>query len=80
MKVVILAGGFGTRLSEYTDTIPNPCLRGTSVSLFDISKPENNYIILESFLADGPQPPLGAQPQQSQAWQKNLHVINFGDN
>jgi glucose-1-phosphate cytidylyltransferase len=24
MKVVILSGGFGTRLSEYTDTIPKP--------------------------------------------------------
>ena len=24
MKVVILAGGFGTRLSEYTDIIPKP--------------------------------------------------------
>ena len=24
MKVIILAGGFGTRLSEYTDNIPKP--------------------------------------------------------
>ena len=24
MKVIILAGGFGTRLSEYTDVIPKP--------------------------------------------------------
>jgi len=27
MKVVILAGGFGTRLSEYTDDIPKPMVR-----------------------------------------------------
>ena len=24
MKVVLLAGGYGTRLSEYTETIPKP--------------------------------------------------------
>ena len=24
MKVVILAGGYGTRLSEYTDKVPKP--------------------------------------------------------
>ena len=27
MKVVILAGGFGTRISEYTDLIPKPMIR-----------------------------------------------------
>ena len=26
MKVVLLAGGFGTRLSEYTNTIPKPMI------------------------------------------------------
>ena len=27
MKVVILAGGFGTRLSEYTKDIPKPLVK-----------------------------------------------------
>ena len=27
MKVIILAGGFGTRLSEYTDVIPKPMVK-----------------------------------------------------
>ena len=27
MKVVILAGGFGTRLSEYTQSIPKPMVK-----------------------------------------------------
>ena len=27
MKVVILAGGLGTRLSEYTDKIPKPMIK-----------------------------------------------------
>ena len=27
MKVVILAGGFGTRLSEYTKTVPKPMVK-----------------------------------------------------
>ena len=27
MKVIILAGGFGTRLAEYTDVIPKPMVK-----------------------------------------------------
>ena len=27
MKVIILAGGFGTRISEYTSIIPKPMIR-----------------------------------------------------
>ena len=27
MKVILLAGGFGTRLSEYTDLIPKPMVQ-----------------------------------------------------
>ena len=31
MKVVLLAGGLGTRLSEYTATIPKPMIRNVMV-------------------------------------------------
>ena len=27
MKVILLAGGFGTRLSEYTESLPKPMIR-----------------------------------------------------
>ena len=27
MKVIILAGGYGTRLAEYTDKIPKPMVK-----------------------------------------------------
>lgn len=27
MKVILLAGGFGTRLAEYTDLIPKPMVQ-----------------------------------------------------
>lgn len=38
---------------KYSDNIPNPNLKGEWVSLFEISKPLNNYMILESFLSEG---------------------------
>ena len=39
MKVVLLAGGYGTRLSEYTKTIPKPMIKvGGKPLLFHIMK------------------------------------------
>ena len=61
--------------AKYADSIQNPQLKGEWVSLFEISKPETNYIILESFLCDGQV--VTGQPVQS--WQKNLHVVSFND-
>ena len=39
MKVILLAGGFGTRLSEYTDSIPKPMVKiGDKPMLWHIMK------------------------------------------
>ena len=35
MKVIILAGGFGTRLSEYTDVIPKPMVEINSKPILE---------------------------------------------
>ena len=44
MKVVILAGGFGTRLSEYTRLIPKPMvIVGGKPILYHIMKHYYNY-------------------------------------
>ena len=44
MKVVILAGGFGTRLSEYTKTIPKPMVTvGGKPIIYHIMKHYSNF-------------------------------------
>jgi glucose-1-phosphate cytidylyltransferase len=44
MKVIILAGGFGTRLSEFTESIPKPMLTiGAKPVLWHIMKTYANY-------------------------------------
>jgi glucose-1-phosphate cytidylyltransferase len=54
MKVVILAGGFGTRLSEYTETIPKPMVSiGGRPILWHIMKTYAKYNHTEFFLALG---------------------------
>ena len=44
MKIVILAGGFGTRLGEYTEIIPKPMVSiGNDPILWHIMKMYSNY-------------------------------------
>ena len=54
MKVVILAGGFGTRLSEYTDITPKPMVEiGGRPILWHIMKRYANYNHNDFFIALG---------------------------
>ena len=54
MKVIILAGGFGSRLSEYTDAIPKPMVEiGGKPILWHIMNFYSQYNHKEFFLALG---------------------------
>jgi glucose-1-phosphate cytidylyltransferase len=54
MKVVILAGGFGTRLSEYTETIPKPMVTvGGKPILWHIMRTYAHFGHKDFFLALG---------------------------
>ncbi len=54
MKVIILAGGLGTRLSEYTKTIPKPMVKiGGKPILVHIMQHYNNYGIDDFYIAIG---------------------------
>ena len=52
MKVIILAGGFGTRLSEYTDVIPKPMAKiGDKPILWHIMKIFEHHALNDFVLA-----------------------------
>ena len=54
MKVVLLAGGFGTRLSEYTKTIPKPMIEvGGQPMLVHIMKQYAKYGFKDFYIALG---------------------------
>ena len=54
MKVVILAGGFGTRLSEFTKTIPKPMVKiGRYPILLHIMNHYINYNFKDFYIAAG---------------------------
>ena len=54
MKVIILAGGFGTRLSEYTESIPKPMVQiGGKPMLWHIMNAYSNFGHKDFYIALG---------------------------
>ena len=71
MKTVILAGGFGTRLSEYTETIPKPMIPiGKKPILEHIMSSYAKYGYYEFIIA------LGYKGEVIKNYYKNLPIIN----
>ncbi len=71
MKVIILAGGFGTRMSEYTDIIPKPMVQiGGKPILWHIMKKYAEYGHNDFYLA------LGYKADVIKDYFTNYRVLN----
>jgi len=71
MKVVILAGGFGTRISEYTDLVPKPMIRvGDRPILWHIMNIFSHYGHDDFFVA------LGYKAENIKEYFLNHHTLN----
>lgn len=71
MKVVLLAGGFGTRLAEYTDLIPKPMVAiGNKPIIWHIMKTYSNYGHKDFFIA------LGYKSEIIKEYFLNYHKLN----
>ena len=71
MKVIILAGGFGTRLSEYTDIIPKPMVMiGGKPILLHIMQRFAAFGYNDFFIA------LGYKGELIKEYFKNYHTLN----
>lgn len=71
MKVVILAGGFGTRLSEYTDILPKPMVKiGGKPIVWHIMNSYASYGHKDFYLA------LGYKGEVVKEYFLNYHSLN----
>jgi len=71
MKVIILAGGFGTRLSEYTDILPKPMVKiGGKPIVWHIMNTYASYGHKDFYLA------LGYKAEVVKEYFLNYHSLN----
>tara|TARA_Y100001970_G_C14231971_1_gene859196 strand:- start:1140 stop:1850 length:711 start_codon:yes stop_codon:yes gene_type:complete len=81
MKVVILAGGFGTRLSEYTKTIPKPMIDidGKPI-LLHIMKHYAKYGFKDFYVALGYKGKIIKKFFKKKKFKWNINLIDTGSN
>ena len=79
MKVIILAGGFGTRLSEYTKTIPKPMVRvGGKPIIFHIMKHFAKYGFKDFYIALGYRGEVIKKFFKKKYYDWNINLISTG--
>jgi len=81
MKVVILAGGFGTRLSEYTKTRPKPMIQvGGKPILLHIMKLYAKYGFKDFYIALGYKGEIIKKFFKKKFFNWNINLIDTGKN
>ena len=79
MKVVILAGGFGTRLSEYTKTIPKPMVKVKGKPLlFHIMSQYAKYGFKDFYIALGYKGNVIKNYFKNKSFKWNIKLIDTG--
>ena len=81
MKVILLAGGLGTRLSEYTKTIPKPMIDiGGKPMLFHIMKHYAKYGYKDFYIALGYRGEIIKKFFNKNFFDWNINLIETGKN
>ena len=79
MKVVILAGGFGTRLSEYTNTVPKPMVKVKGKPLiYHIMKQYAKYGFKDFYIALGYKGKVIKNYFKNKPFNWNINLIDTG--
>ena len=79
MKVVILAGGFGTRLSEYTRTIPKPMIKVKGKPLiYHIMKNYAKYGFKDFYIALGYKGHIIKKFFKKNSFNWNINLVDTG--